>query len=288
MAESAPSAEIYSLVKLPAVEQKVRGKLGRFHFDRAQEPAPPTPGFLECSLDVRGIAKTSYESACCFFVVRLPEKKSHLDGVSRFNLDHDLNGGARVEAGANVAGQSFVLHRGRIAQRAVAPDEHGAITGERGRRWSRSGKSDAFAKFRIVGVAGKKALALQIPFRDDMHTGLLWIGSENESGVGGNGELPPARRVVAPAQPLQAHRHAASVINRHEGEQPLFDRVAVVFNCCVTLTMPRAIGVLLPDRLGRGRPHDADVIIADVDGGPGRIGDRIVEPWRKTIVLAIA
>src|SRR5439155_23874736 len=146
---AAPNAATESLVKQPAVEQKVRGKLGRFHFDRAQEPAPPTPGFLECSLDVRGIAKTSYESACCFFVVRLPEKKSHLDGVSRFNLDHDLHGGARVEAGANVAGQSFVLHRGRIAQRAVAPDENGAITGERGRRWSRSGKSDAFAKFRI-------------------------------------------------------------------------------------------------------------------------------------------
>src|SRR5206468_1853944 len=95
-------------------------------------------------------------------------------------------------------------------------------------------------------------------------------------------------RMVAQAQPLQAHRHGAGVINRYEGEKLLFDRVAVVFKCCVTLTMPRAIGVLLPDRLGRGRPHDADVIIADVDGGPGRIGDRIVEPWRKTIVLAIA
>src|SRR5438067_10668903 len=141
---AAPRPAAESLVKQPAVEQKGGRKLGRFHFDRAQEPAPPTAGFLECSLDVRRIAKTSHEFACCFFVVRLPEKKSHLDGVSRFNLHHDLYGGARVEAGANVAGQSFVLHRGRIAQRAVAPDENGAITGERGRRWSRSGRSDAF------------------------------------------------------------------------------------------------------------------------------------------------
>ena len=52
--------------------------------------------------------------------------------------------------------------------------------------------------------------------------------------------------------------------------------------------MPRAIGVLFSDRLGRGRPNDADIVIADVDGGPGRIGDRIVEPRREPIVLAIA
>src|SRR5207253_5053879 len=64
--------------------------------------------------------------------------------------------------------------------------------------------------------------------------------------------------------------------------------MAVVFKCCVTMTMPRAIGVLFPDRLGRGRPHDSDVIIADVDGSSEYIGDRVVEPRREPIVLAIA
>ena len=146
------------------------------------------------------------ESTRFFFVVRLPEEKSHLGGVPRFNLHYHLHGGARVEAGANVAGQSFVLHRRRIAQRAVTPDEPSAISGERSRRWSRSGKSDAVAKFRVVRIAGEQALALQIPFRNNMHTGFLWIGSENESGVGGDSQLSSARRIVAQAQPLQAHR----------------------------------------------------------------------------------
>src|SRR5207248_9582525 len=136
-----------------------------------------------------------------------------------------------------------MLNRSWITQRAVAPDEHGTITGERSRRWSRSGKSDALAKFRVVRIAGKQALALQIPFRDDMHTGFLWIGSENERGVGGDGQLPPARRIVAQAQPLQAHRQAAGIIDWHEGEQPFLDRVAVVCRGCVTRTMPRGIGV---------------------------------------------
>src|SRR5438067_10062095 len=162
--------------------------------------------FLEGGFDVSGIAKASNESTRFFFAVRLPEKESHLGDVSRFNLNCDLDGSARVEASANVAGQSFLFHRGRIAQRAITSDEPGAISGERSRRRSRSGKSDAIAKFRVVGIAGKQALALQIPFRNDMHTGFLWIGPEHECGVGGDSQLSSARRIVAQTQPLQANR----------------------------------------------------------------------------------
>src|SRR5213596_3127988 len=175
-------------------------------------------GFLERGFDVRGIAKASNESTCFFFVVRLPEKESHLGGVPRFNLNHHLHGGARVEAGANGPGQSFVPHRGRIAQRVVTPNEPGTVSGERSRRWSRTGKSDAIAKFRVVGIAGKQALALQIPFRNDMHTSFLWIRSENESGVGGDSQLSSARRIVAQTQPLQANRLSPGIIDRHKGE----------------------------------------------------------------------
>src|SRR6266700_385063 len=209
---AAPNPATESLVKQPAIEQKIRRKLRRFHFDRAQEAVPPMASFLECGFDVRGIAKSVNEGACLFFVVRLAKKKGYLGGLSRVDLEHDLHGCARVEASASVAGQSFVLHRGRIAQRAVAPDEHGAITGERSKRWSRSGKSDAFAKFRVVGIASKQALALHVPFRDHVHAGFLGIGSENQSSVGDDGQLPLARRVVAQTQSLKAYRLAAGII----------------------------------------------------------------------------
>ena len=66
-------------------------------------------GFLKCSFDIGGIAKARNESTRFFFVVRLPEKKSHFGGVPRFNFDYDLDRCARIEAGANIAGQSFVL-----------------------------------------------------------------------------------------------------------------------------------------------------------------------------------
>src|SRR5215216_1804481 len=102
----------------------------------------------------------SNESTRFFFVVRLPEEKSHFGALPRFDLDDDLHSGARVKASAKIAGQSFVLHRRRITQRTIASNESGAISGKRSRRWSRSGKSNAVAKFRVVRIAGKKALAL--------------------------------------------------------------------------------------------------------------------------------
>src|SRR5712675_249106 len=64
--------------------------------------------------------------------------------------------------------------------------------------------------------------------------------------------------------------------------------MAVMFKRCVTLTMPRAIRVLLSNRFGCWGPHGADLVVTDVDGGSGRIADRIVKPRRETIVLAIA
>src|ERR1700755_1061950 len=129
------------------------------------------------------------ESTRFLCVVRLSDKKSHFGGVPRFNFHYQLYGGTRVESGANAAGQSFVFHRGRITQRSITPDEPRAISGKRSRRWSGSGKGDAIAKFRVVRIAGKQALALQIPFRNDMHTGFLWVGTENESGVSGDSQL---------------------------------------------------------------------------------------------------
>src|SRR5262249_40537653 len=129
--------------------------------------------------DVGGIAKTPNEFTRFFFVVSLSHEKSHFRGVPWFNLHYDLHSGTRVKASSNVAGQSFVLHRSRITQRAVTTDEPRAISGKRSRRRSRSDKGDAIAKFRVVRIACKQTLALQIPFRNHVHTGFLWIRSEN-------------------------------------------------------------------------------------------------------------
>src|SRR4029453_791265 len=64
--------------------------------------------------------------------------------------------------------------------------------------------------------------------------------------------------------------------------------MAVMFKRCVTLTVPRAIRVLLSNRFGGWGPHGANLVIADVNRGSGRLADRVVEPRRETSGLAIA
>src|SRR5262249_9222440 len=64
--------------------------------------------------------------------------------------------------------------------------------------------------------------------------------------------------------------------------------MAVVFKCCVPLPVPHAISVMLPDRLGRRRPNDIQVIIANVNGGAWLIGYWVIEPRREALVLAIS
>src|SRR6266496_4411875 len=63
--------------------------------------------------------------------------------------------------------------------------------------------------------------------------------------------------------------------------------MAVVFKGCVTLPMPCAIGIRLPNGLGHGRPNDGDIFIADVNSNAGRIGARVIATWREAIGLAV-
>src|SRR4029450_8914333 len=70
------------------------------------------------------------------------------------------------------------------------------------------------------------------------HTVFLWIGSENERGGSGDSQLSSARRIVAQAQPLQAHRLSPGIINRYKREQPLFGRMAVMFKRRVAPARP--------------------------------------------------
>ena len=83
------------------------------------------------------------------------------------------------------------------------------------------------------------------------------------------------------------HRQSACGIDRHDDDQLLLDRVAVMFENRIALTVSCAVSILLADRQRRRGPEDAEVVVANVNRGAGRIGDRIVEPRREAIALAI-
>ena len=97
--------------------------------------------FLKRGLDVGRIAKSLHERARLSLVRRLAEKESHFRRFSRLHLDRELHGGARIQAGARVAGQSLLFHRRGITHGAISPEKHCSIAGKRKRaadsKWQR-------------------------------------------------------------------------------------------------------------------------------------------------------
>src|SRR5436305_15303122 len=78
-----PQPATQCLIHQPAVQQKIRGQLRSFYFNRAQDPIPITLGLLQSGCDISGIAKSVHKTAYFFFVVTLSEEKSHLSNLSR-------------------------------------------------------------------------------------------------------------------------------------------------------------------------------------------------------------
>ena len=285
---ASPDAAAQRLVEQPAIEQEIGGGLGRLHLDRAEEIVPPALRPAERGLDICRSAEALHDRARLGFIGGLSEQEGHFDHLARLDLHDGLHRGAWVEARARAAHETLVLHRGGIAHRAVAPDENGAVASVRIRSRARRGEGHAVAEFRLVGVARKEAAALQIPLRHDVHPRFLRIAAEHERGVGSDGELAAMRRAVAQPETLHAHGESAGGIHGHKGEQLLLDGVAVVLADRVSLAVPRAVGIDLADRLRRGRPEDAEIVIANVDRATRRIRNRIVRPRREAMALAVA
>src|SRR5207249_975799 len=57
-----PKPATQCLIEQPAVQQKIRGQLRSFYFNRAQEPIPPTAGYLQSGFDISRIAKSVHKA----------------------------------------------------------------------------------------------------------------------------------------------------------------------------------------------------------------------------------
>ena len=58
-----------------------------------------------------------------------------------------------------------------------------------------------------------------------------------------------------------------------------------MFENRIALTVSDAVSVLLADRQRCRGPEDAEIVIANINRGAGRIRDRIVEPGRQAVAL---
>src|SRR5205085_9741568 len=74
---------------------------------------------------------------------------------------------------------------------------------------------------------------------------------------------------------------------RYENSHLLFDRVAVMLEDRISLSVSGAIGVQLANGQRGCRPGDSHIVVAKIEDVAGRIRDRVVGPGSHAIALAI-
>ena len=173
-----------------------------------QVPSPPGQG---------GIA--SCQLGCMCTVPSLPEDERHTTGFAWLDVQHELQGAARVETRTSASRELIAEQRGRRAQGPVAPDELGSITGVRSWCRRRSPERDAVAEFRVVGVARHQDARHVVHLRDD-ETALAGARrSEAPLDVSEYADAPRDGRGVCQCQHCQLHR----ILTGYEDRQFLLD-----------------------------------------------------------------
>ena len=87
------------------------------------------------------------QGACGDGIARLSEEEDDLGRGAAVELDRGLQRRARIEAGADLAGQPRAPERGRLLEAAAGPDEFAAVTGA-GARGARRQPADRWRDYR--------------------------------------------------------------------------------------------------------------------------------------------
>jgi hypothetical protein len=109
-----------------------------------------------------GIGRTALET-------RGAEAENENALLAVIELERHLERRARIEACADAVRKLHAPHRGRVAQRAIAPDELGAVAGHGACRVIDVEKRDLGCEFSVVGVACANRTAGRLYFGDHVH-----------------------------------------------------------------------------------------------------------------------
>jgi hypothetical protein len=111
------------LIEQPAVHQQVEGIVWRTDLDRVKDVIPRLMDRRERLL--RGIRATvpPHERTDLVHAFPLSQEEHETPCFPRCEGDDDVERGARVEAGAEAAGQRLTMERRRLRQGAVAAQE---------------------------------------------------------------------------------------------------------------------------------------------------------------------
>ena len=200
-----------------------------------------------------------------------------------------LQGRGRIQGGAAAVVQRLIIERCWIRPGTVSAQELRAIAGvgrgSRTRRGERYGARVVFAP----ALAGQHRAGW--PIKSSLYVQLLAFPGRAQSPLReiGYAELPAPRRLVAQPQAANLYRITFAVFgNRDKHQQFLLNRMAIVFENRVALTMPRTIRILLTNGRCGGCPTHSGLVIPDVNDLGRRVTHGIIRPWGETIPLTIS
>ncbi len=152
-----PHATCQRLVHEPAVGQEVHGRIGRFDVDRAQRSTPVMPNSFQGGVSVAGAAEALNELPCLLIAAGRTEDEDDVLFLAVLERHRNLHGDARIEPGADAAGEPDAAQGGGIRRRAVAAEEFGAVAGDRADRFAASTKTTRSANSLLYGLRAKSA-----------------------------------------------------------------------------------------------------------------------------------
>ena len=97
------------------------------------------------------------------------EPKDDLTLLAGGQIEAHLDRGAGIQGGSHLAGKVYARHRGRSAQRTVAPQEFSPIAGYGAGRIVHVEERNPVAELRVVRVARKQCAAIRVNFGDHVH-----------------------------------------------------------------------------------------------------------------------
>ena len=163
---SRPDATRQRLIEQPAVEQNVHRPIRCGHQNRTKNDIPLLRYRPQCPIEVSPPVARN-QNPLLFRGRRLTEEKDNLSTAARTQLNRGLQGSARIEAGADLPGESVPsFERCRMVEGAVATKKLRPITRPRGLAPAEVGKGHASTELSVPGIARENRSRFGIDLRD--------------------------------------------------------------------------------------------------------------------------
>ncbi len=241
------------------------------------------PNAFQGLLRAGGAAEAMHEVPCQFLIGGGAEDENDLAFLTVLQRRLNLDGGARIETGAQAAGQPHAAHGGRIGGTAVAAEEFGAVGGHGAGCLAAVDEGDAIGELGAVGVVGEDGAADGVQLGHHLHERLVAHIAQHPFPPAGDRELPCPAGAVGDLEAGELDRRIGGDVEAELGD----DAVLGVLEKGVPEAVAGDVGILPAGRQRRGGPEAAVFLVADVDRLAAGVHDRVVVPGGEAKLVAV-